>query len=63
MLRHDRRKRGWRQIIRWGNAARRRPRCRCPRRFKTTQVTREVRAVHGLEVAEGEEEDKMVLWF
>ena len=32
-------------------------------RFKTTQVTREVRAVHGLEVGEGEEEDKMVLWF
>jgi hypothetical protein len=31
-------------------------------RFETTQVTREVRAVHGLEVGEGEENDKMVVW-
>ena len=31
-------------------------------RFETTQVTRKVRAVHGLEVGEGEKEDKQVLW-
>ena len=32
-------------------------------RFETTQETREVRAVHGLEDGEGELEDKQVLWF
>jgi hypothetical protein len=32
-------------------------------RFETTQVTREVRVVHGLEVGEGQKEDKQVLWF
>jgi hypothetical protein len=33
------------------------------RRFVTTSVTREVRAVHGLEVGKGKQKDKEVMWF